>query len=77
MATKATEATERLEAELDLLHAMYPDSLSFSPKARELKYSHCSENKASAKPPAILLLRLPDTYPLGRISRSHLCRGPL
>ncbi|KAI0445349.1 hypothetical protein F4803DRAFT_168866 [Xylaria telfairii] len=60
----ATEATERFEAELDLLHAMYPGSLSFSPKARELKYSHCSENEASAKPPAILLLRLPDTYPL-------------
>ncbi|KAI0456858.1 hypothetical protein F5B21DRAFT_465888 [Xylaria acuta] len=60
----ATEAAERFEAELDLLLAMYPDSLSFSPKARELKYSHCSDDEASTKPPAVLLLRLPDTYPL-------------
>ncbi|RYC54779.1 hypothetical protein CHU98_g11433 [Xylaria longipes] len=60
----ATEAAERFEAELDLLLAMYPDSLSFSPKARELKYSHCSDDEASAKPPAVLLLRLPDTYPV-------------
>ncbi|KAI1737579.1 hypothetical protein F4680DRAFT_428134 [Xylaria scruposa] len=59
-----TEAAERFEAELELLLAMYPDSLSFSPKARELKYSHCSDDEASAKPPAVLLLRLPDTYPL-------------
>ncbi|KAI0479715.1 hypothetical protein F4859DRAFT_477098 [Xylaria cf. heliscus] len=60
----ATEAAERLAAELDLLLAMYPDSLTFSPKARELKYSHCSDDEANAKPPAVLLLRLPDTYPL-------------
>ncbi|KAI1165634.1 hypothetical protein F5B18DRAFT_610475 [Nemania serpens] len=60
----ATEAAERLEAELDLLLAMYPRTLSFSPKARELKYrSHCNE-ESSTRPPAILLLRLPDTYPL-------------
>ncbi|KAI1748072.1 hypothetical protein F4782DRAFT_518576 [Xylaria castorea] len=58
------EAIERFEAELDLLLAMYPDSLSFSPKARELKYSHCGNDEASAKHPAVLLLRLPDTYPL-------------
>ncbi|KAJ8131849.1 hypothetical protein O1611_g1774 [Lasiodiplodia mahajangana] len=59
----ATEAAERFEAELDLLHAMYPESLSFSSKARELKYSYC-EDESSGKSPAILLLRLPDTYPL-------------
>ncbi|TGJ79997.1 hypothetical protein E0Z10_g8769 [Xylaria hypoxylon] len=58
----ATETAERFAAELDLLLAMYPESLSFSPKARELKYSHCDES--SAKSPAILTLRLPDTYPL-------------
>ncbi|KAI1126723.1 hypothetical protein F5Y10DRAFT_244198 [Nemania abortiva] len=59
----ATEAAERFEAELDLLFAMYPDSLSFSPKARELKYLHC-DDEFGGKPPAVLLLRLPDTYPV-------------
>ncbi|GAW17924.1 hypothetical protein ANO14919_073930 [Xylariales sp. No.14919] len=59
----ATEAAERFGAELDLLLAMYPDSLGFSPKARELKYSH-RHDESSAKPPAVLILRLPDTYPL-------------
>ncbi|KAI1179209.1 hypothetical protein F4777DRAFT_502344 [Nemania sp. FL0916] len=58
-----TEAAERLEAELALLLAMYPESLSYSPKARELKYSHCA-NESGTRPPAVLLLRLPDTYPL-------------
>ncbi|KAI0102824.1 hypothetical protein GGR51DRAFT_562279 [Nemania sp. FL0031] len=59
----AAEAAERFEAELDLLLAMYPESLSFSPKARELKYVYCND-ESSGKPPAILVLRLPDTYPL-------------
>ncbi|RWA04890.1 hypothetical protein EKO27_g10210 [Xylaria grammica] len=63
IANMATEAAERFGAELDLLLAMYPDSLGFSPKARELKYSH-RHDESSAKPPAVLLLRLPDTYPL-------------
>ncbi|KAI0544909.1 hypothetical protein F4679DRAFT_589015 [Xylaria curta] len=58
------EAAERFEAELELLLAMYPDSLSFSPKARELKYSHYGDDEASAKLHAVLLLRLPDTYPI-------------
>ncbi|KAF2967740.1 hypothetical protein GQX73_g5804 [Xylaria multiplex] len=56
----ATEAAERFGAELDLLLAMYPESLSFSPNARELKYSHCDDERS----PAVLTLRLPDTYPL-------------
>ncbi|KAI0811546.1 hypothetical protein GGR55DRAFT_105389 [Xylaria sp. FL0064] len=59
----ATEAAERFQAELDLLLAMYPESLSFSPKARELKYSHVNHD-SNAKSPAVLTLRLPDTYPL-------------
>ncbi|KAK5634693.1 hypothetical protein RRF57_010406 [Xylaria bambusicola] len=42
---------------------MYPDSLCFSPKGRELKYSHCND-ESSTKSPAVLTLRLPDTYPL-------------
>ncbi|KAI1419695.1 hypothetical protein F5Y12DRAFT_776695 [Xylaria sp. FL1777] len=58
-----TEAADRLETELDLLLAMYPESLSFSPEARELKYSLC-DDESSAKSPAVLMLRLPDTYPL-------------
>ncbi|KAI1812474.1 hypothetical protein GGS20DRAFT_557869 [Poronia punctata] len=53
-----SEASDRLQAELDLLFAMYPDSLSYSPKARELKYTHDHHSSAS------LLLRLPETYPL-------------
>ncbi|KAI1274120.1 hypothetical protein F5Y07DRAFT_226172 [Xylaria sp. FL0933] len=59
----ATEAAERFQAELDLLLAMYPESLSFSPKARELKYSHVDDD-SNAKSLAVLTLRLPDTYPL-------------
>ncbi|KAI1288532.1 hypothetical protein F5Y03DRAFT_88484 [Xylaria venustula] len=59
----ATEAAERFDAELDLLLAMYPESLSFSPKARELKYVHL-DDESSAKSPAVLTLRLADTYPL-------------
>ncbi|KAI8633632.1 hypothetical protein F5Y19DRAFT_470873 [Xylariaceae sp. FL1651] len=58
-----TEAAKRLEAELDLLLAMYPESLNFSSKSRELKYSYF-ENYNISKSPAVLLLRLPDTYPL-------------
>jgi hypothetical protein len=58
------EASERLQAELDLLLAMYPDCLRFSPKERELRFSYSDENSTSIRS-AILLLRLPDTYPLG------------
>ena len=35
-------AADRLEAELALLEAMYPEALSFSPKAREVKYVHAT-----------------------------------
>jgi hypothetical protein len=57
------EAVERLQAELELLLAMYPESLSYSPKARELKYLHRGDG-SGPNHPAVLLLRLPDTYPL-------------
>ncbi|KAI1184992.1 hypothetical protein F5B17DRAFT_409772 [Nemania serpens] len=60
----AMEAAERLEAELELLMAMYPRALSFSPTARELKYLSHSNEESNTGPPAILLLRLPDTYPM-------------
>lgn len=45
----------RLETELELLEAMYPDQTHYDPKSRELKFSH--DNHAS------LLLRLPESYP--------------
>ncbi|KAI2630120.1 hypothetical protein GGS21DRAFT_217070 [Xylaria nigripes] len=61
----ATEAAERLEVELDLLLAMYPESLGYSPKAKELRYSYCCDGpSAKNSAAAVLLLRLPDTYPL-------------
>ena len=44
----------RLETELELLNAMYPDQTHYNSKSRELKFSADS---------ASLLLRLPDTYP--------------
>ena len=65
MANMQAEAAERFEAELDLLLAMYPDSLGFSAKGRELKYSHY-DDELNSRSPAVLILRLPDTYPLAR-----------
>ncbi|KAI1332536.1 hypothetical protein F5Y16DRAFT_118648 [Xylariaceae sp. FL0255] len=59
-----TEAAERLEAELELLFAMYPESLHWSPKARELKYAHISDDATQADTPISLLLRIPDAYPV-------------
>lgn len=58
-----TEAIERLGAELELLFAMYPESLVWSSKARELKYSHREEDHKE-RTPAVLVLRLPESYPL-------------
>jgi hypothetical protein len=48
------EGPTRLETELELLEAMYPDQTHYSPKSRELKFS---DSYAS------LLLRLPESYP--------------
>ncbi|KAL1797030.1 hypothetical protein ACET3X_005570 [Alternaria dauci] len=45
----------RLETELELLEAMYPEQTHHDPKSRELKFSHDSH--------ASLLLRLPERYP--------------
>jgi len=50
-------ASERLECEMALLEAMYPDSVRFTPKSREVFYHH--DNGAT------LTLRLPDQYPDG------------
>lgn len=49
------EEPSRLDTELDLLHAMYPDQIAFVEKSRELKFSQDSSS---------LLLRLPATYPV-------------
>ncbi|CAJ2512139.1 Uu.00g077640.m01.CDS01 [Anthostomella pinea] len=57
------EAAARLEAELELLLAMYPDAITFSSRARELRYSHPT-NAPGLKATATLVLRLPDAYPV-------------
>jgi hypothetical protein len=44
----------RLETELELLDAMYPEQASYTPKARELKYTQNG---------ALLHLRIPESYP--------------
>jgi hypothetical protein len=44
----------RLELEIELLNAMYPEQASYSPKARELKFTQDG---------ALLQLRLPESYP--------------
>lgn len=45
----------RLATEIELLEAMYPGQAHYSPKSRELKFTHDSH--------ASLLLRLPENYP--------------
>ncbi len=55
-------AIGRLAAELELLQAMYPEAISFSPNAREIKYVHISDSDASTTA-GTLLLRVPDLYP--------------
>ncbi|KAF2199706.1 hypothetical protein GQ43DRAFT_105922 [Delitschia confertaspora ATCC 74209] len=44
----------RLDDELELLHAIYPDQIDYHSRSRDLKYSDNS---------ALLHLRLPETYP--------------
>lgn len=48
------EEPSRLDNEIELLTAIYPDQASYSPKSRELKFT---ENHAT------LHLRIPDAYP--------------
>lgn len=50
-------ATERLDAEISLLKAMYPDSVTFDPPSREVHYT------STASPGAIITFRLPERYP--------------
>jgi hypothetical protein len=48
------EEPSRLDNEIELLTAIYPDQASYSPKSRELKFTQDH---------ATLSLRLPETYP--------------
>ncbi|KIX02336.1 uncharacterized protein Z518_08277 [Rhinocladiella mackenziei CBS 650.93] len=50
-------AAERLEAELSLLSAMYPSTLTFTPQCREVNYTSIISSKST------MTLRLPDQYP--------------
>ncbi|KAG8166379.1 hypothetical protein KVR01_002068 [Diaporthe batatas] len=65
MPTLAEEAEERLGNELALLEAMYPESIAFDPKGRELKYTPPApgEGDGPVAGKGVLVLRLPDTYP--------------
>ena len=54
---QASEASERLELELNLLREMYPDLITFDRKSRDFKYT--SPNSANAT----LVVRLPEHYP--------------
>lgn len=53
MATLEDEPA-RLDNEIELLTAIYPDQATYSPKGRELRFTQDN---------AILHLRIPDTYP--------------
>jgi hypothetical protein len=58
MALPKEDSSSRLDAELSLLDAMYPSSVTWVSKSRELRF------KASASASSgDLQLRLPDTYP--------------
>ncbi|KAF2489720.1 hypothetical protein BU16DRAFT_518320 [Lophium mytilinum] len=50
----AASEDDRFAMELELLHAMYPDQITFTEKSKELKF---------AQDTAALLLRLPESYP--------------
>ncbi|RYP43346.1 hypothetical protein DL770_011716 [Monosporascus sp. CRB-9-2] len=58
---EAPAADARLAAELDLLSAMYPSAICFSPRGREVKYVVREEPATTGT--GTLLLRLPDRYP--------------
>ncbi|KAK7755634.1 hypothetical protein SLS62_002243 [Diatrype stigma] len=57
------DGANRLAVELELLQAMYPEAMSFSLKAREVKYVHAPLTSGKSAAAGTLLLRLPDFYP--------------
>lgn len=61
MSATADVAQERLQQELELLEAMYPESVAFDSRSRELRYSPVADRNRLAK--EVLVLRLPDHYP--------------
>ena len=62
MPATADEVEERLSNELELLRAMYPESIAFDSRGRELKYSP-APGEDDSPPKGVLVLRLPDHYP--------------
>lgn len=64
--------SERVETELSLLDAMYPDSITYNPQSREIRFKPSSAGdeeedddvgKKSSNRHGELQLRLPDSYP--------------
>lgn len=56
----ATSKDERLEAELELLEAMYPDQITYGSKTRELKYTSSEGTFTVRVPSGYLSSELPE-----------------
>lgn len=64
MPVPTEETEERLGNELELLKAMYPESIDFDTRGRELKYTPPAPGEGDGLvTKGVLVLRLPDTYP--------------
>ncbi|KAL1864199.1 hypothetical protein Daus18300_007796 [Diaporthe australafricana] len=61
MSATVDEAKERLQQELELLEAMYPECVVFDSRGRELRYSPVADG--DRLPKEVLVLRIPDHYP--------------
>src|SRR5688572_20133294 len=70
------DVADRLAAELDLLQAMYPEALTYSPTRREVKYRHHSVSDSPSLDGGILVLRIPDTYPVQGLPTVISATGP-
>ncbi|KAI3402096.1 hypothetical protein diail_25 [Diaporthe ilicicola] len=62
MSATADGAQERLQQELELLEAMYPECVAFDSRRRELRYSPVADR--DQLPKGVLVLRIPDHYPV-------------
>lgn len=58
-----TPSSDRLDAEISLLEAMYPDTVTFNKKTLELTYRIKAPANADTSTGGTLTLRLPRTYP--------------
>lgn len=72
----AHDGADRLAIELELLQAMYPEAISFSPKVREVRYVHGPLASGTSTAAGTLLLRLPDLYPTEGVPEVLLASGP-